>query len=148
MWAMSRILLRSVEIGSHCQSADTASDSGYSLRPEFRAKNNSKALGGAAPRLFRPVYAWANMGHPSREEGLVLCSQHGATQLDFRPERHRLSSLGKWIRERLPDPANLDSSLPVWKITCESLRRARRFDRGCGSESARAPWLMKSLDRS
>jgi hypothetical protein len=33
-------------------------------------------LGGAAPRLFRPMYAGANMGHPSREEGCVLCSHH------------------------------------------------------------------------
>ena len=32
------------------------------------------ALEGAAPRLFRPMYAQANMGHPSREEGLVLGS--------------------------------------------------------------------------
>jgi hypothetical protein len=34
----------------------------------------AKALGGAAPHLFRPMYAGANMGHPSREEGFVLCS--------------------------------------------------------------------------
>jgi hypothetical protein len=29
---------------------------------------------GAAPRLFRPMYAGANMGHPSREMGRVGCS--------------------------------------------------------------------------
>jgi len=34
----------------------------------------SKSVGrGCAPAL-RPMYAWAKMGHPSREEGLVLCS--------------------------------------------------------------------------
>ena len=32
------------------------------------------AFEGAAPRLFRPMYAEANMGHPSRDEGFVLCS--------------------------------------------------------------------------
>ncbi len=32
------------------------------------------ALDGATPRLFRPMYAEANMGHPSREEGFVLRS--------------------------------------------------------------------------
>ena len=44
------------------------------------------ALEGAAPHLFRPMYAprhagagWANMGHPSREEGFALCSKHCAT---------------------------------------------------------------------
>src|SRR5258708_34704582 len=31
-----------------------------------------KAMEGAAARLFRPMYAVANMGHPSREEGFVL----------------------------------------------------------------------------
>ncbi len=28
----------------------------------------------AAPRHLRPMYAQANMGHPSREEGFVLCT--------------------------------------------------------------------------
>jgi hypothetical protein len=28
--------------------------------------------------LFRPMYAGANMGHPSREEGFVLCSNRSA----------------------------------------------------------------------
>jgi hypothetical protein len=36
------------------------------------------ALEGAAPHLFRPMYAGANMGHPSREEGFALCSNHSA----------------------------------------------------------------------
>ena len=72
----------------------------------------AKALGGAAPRLFRPMYAGANMGHPSREKGFVLCSHHRdadglhhvATQLDFRPASRRLSSPDKSIPERLPLP--------------------------------------------
>src|SRR5579859_3843116 len=34
----------------------------------------SESVGRAAPRHPRPMYAWANMGHPSREEGFVLCS--------------------------------------------------------------------------
>jgi hypothetical protein len=37
----------------------------------------AKALKGAPPRLFQPMYAVANMGHPSRNEGFVLCSNHG-----------------------------------------------------------------------
>ena len=36
----------------------------------------AKAFEGAAPRLFQPMYAWANMGHPSREEGFSLRSHH------------------------------------------------------------------------
>jgi hypothetical protein len=36
----------------------------------------AKALEGAAPRLFRPMYAGANMGHPSREQGFVLHHNH------------------------------------------------------------------------
>jgi hypothetical protein len=35
-------------------------------------------LEGAAPRLIRRMYARANMGHASREEGFVLCSNHSA----------------------------------------------------------------------
>jgi hypothetical protein len=33
---------------------------------------NAEALEGAAPQLFRPMCAKANMGHPPREEGLLL----------------------------------------------------------------------------
>jgi hypothetical protein len=39
------------------------------------------ALDGAAPRLFRPMYAGANMGHPSREQNSLLAST------TFRPSR-------------------------------------------------------------
>ena len=39
------------------------------------------ALKGAAPRLFRPMYAGANMGHPSREAGLVVCSRAGVAKV-------------------------------------------------------------------
>jgi hypothetical protein len=35
----------------------------------------AEALEGAAPRLCRPMYATANMGHPSREAGFVVCSR-------------------------------------------------------------------------
>jgi hypothetical protein len=31
-----------------------------------------KAVEGAAPRFLRPMYARANMGHPSREAGIVV----------------------------------------------------------------------------
>jgi hypothetical protein len=34
----------------------------------------AKLLEGAAPHLSRPMYAEANMGHPSRDEGFVLAS--------------------------------------------------------------------------
>jgi hypothetical protein len=40
-----------------------------------------EALEGATPCLFRPMYGVANMGHPSREAGLVVSSQ--ALILDF-----------------------------------------------------------------
>ena len=44
---------------------------GFWLWPwSFRSFNSS--VEGAAPRLFRPMYAGANMGHPSREEGFVF----------------------------------------------------------------------------
>jgi hypothetical protein len=36
--------------------------------------NVTEAMEGAAPRLFRPMYAEANMGHPSREEGFFVGS--------------------------------------------------------------------------
>jgi hypothetical protein len=36
----------------------------------------NKSVEGAAPRLFRPMYAEANMGHPSRGEGSVFCANH------------------------------------------------------------------------
>jgi hypothetical protein len=48
----------------------------------------SGSVGGAAPRLFRPMYARANMGHPSSEAGLVVCSRVG---------RKTASVLGEWL---------------------------------------------------
>jgi hypothetical protein len=33
---------------------------------------------GPSPHLFRPMYAGANMGHPSREQGFVLRSNYRA----------------------------------------------------------------------
>jgi hypothetical protein len=38
------------------------------------------AVEGAAPHLFRPMYAEANMGHPSREGGFVLRSYRSADE--------------------------------------------------------------------
>jgi hypothetical protein len=61
-----------------------------------RFRQLTKALGGAAPRLFRPMYAQANMGHPSREEGFVLCSQ-----LCNADELHQ-SSYPTWFRNAFP----------------------------------------------
>ena len=40
------------------------------------------AVEGAAPHLFRPMYALANMGHPSREQGFVLRSNRSADEND------------------------------------------------------------------
>jgi hypothetical protein len=40
----------------------------------------SRSVRGAAPLPSRPMYAMANMGHPSREAGLVLYSRPGAAQ--------------------------------------------------------------------
>jgi hypothetical protein len=42
------------------------------LAAVFRQRNKSDGRGCA--RLFRPMYAGANMGHPSREEGVVVGS--------------------------------------------------------------------------
>jgi hypothetical protein len=36
------------------------------------------ALDGATPRLFRPMYARANMGHPSRGVGLMVRSKNSS----------------------------------------------------------------------
>jgi hypothetical protein len=41
-------------------------------------------LKGAAPRLFRPMYAGANMGHPSREVGWVACEAKADQGLPLR----------------------------------------------------------------
>jgi hypothetical protein len=41
----------------------------------------TEALERAAPCLFRPMYAFAKIGHPSREEGLVLCSNRSAAEI-------------------------------------------------------------------
>jgi hypothetical protein len=54
---------------------------------------------GASPRLFRPMYAGANMGHPSREEGFVLCSNCGAMNCILVAGLSPLLSL--WGRGRL-----------------------------------------------
>jgi hypothetical protein len=40
---------------------------GLLLWAQFFFARVAEALEGAAPRLFRPMYAGANMGHPSRE---------------------------------------------------------------------------------
>jgi hypothetical protein len=45
----------------------------------------AEALEGAAPRLFRPMYARANMGHPSREAGFVVCSRAGLLTCSSQP---------------------------------------------------------------
>jgi hypothetical protein len=42
--------------------------------------DTAKRWKGLRPRLFRPMYAGANMGHPSREQGFVLCSNHSAAE--------------------------------------------------------------------
>src|SRR5579859_2822130 len=53
----------------------------HSMRKNYRPwlpsfANKQKHLKGAAPRLFRPMYAMANMEHSSREQGFVPCSKH------------------------------------------------------------------------
>jgi len=53
----------------------------------------AEALEGAAPHLFRPMYAGANMGHPSREQGFVLCSNRSATD-EQHPTLKRSSTPG------------------------------------------------------
>jgi hypothetical protein len=44
------------------------------LAPDFATCN--RALDGAAPSRFPAMYVGANMGHRSRKESLVLCSNH------------------------------------------------------------------------
>jgi hypothetical protein len=41
------------------------------------ASPHSKSVWRGCARLFLPMYAGANMGHPSRGEGFVLCSHRG-----------------------------------------------------------------------
>jgi hypothetical protein len=71
----------------------------------------AEALEGAAPRLFRPMYAGANMGHPSRKEGFVLCSNRSAAdELHLGCDHDLISHLRaagsvpatKSIQQRLP----------------------------------------------
>jgi hypothetical protein len=47
----------------------------------------AEALERAAPGLFRPMYAGANMGHPSREEGLVQYSKTRCVQSKLKGSR-------------------------------------------------------------
>ena len=70
----------------------------------------AKALKRAAPNLFPPMYAGANMGHPSREEGFVFCSNHCVVE-------RRIGSSNQSIRKHLPAffPAS-HSSLPGRKL--------------------------------
>jgi hypothetical protein len=63
-----------------------------------------KSVGRAAPHLFRPMYAGANMGHPSREEGFVLSSNHGDAD-----ELHQ-GCYANLISDRLLQPLIVDSS--------------------------------------
>jgi hypothetical protein len=46
----------------------------------------------AAPCFFLPMYAQANMGHPSREEGLVLAPNASArAEFSSKPKPNRLA---------------------------------------------------------
>jgi hypothetical protein len=91
------------------------------------AKTFEGAAPWAAPRLFQPMYAGANMGHPSREEGLVLRSDRSAAdglhlpqqhtdnrsrhQVRHSPRKHSPQSQPRQIvapiRRQRADPANL-----------------------------------------
>src|ERR1700688_5061638 len=56
------------------------------LAAVFSLRN--KSVGGGCARLFRPMYAEANMGHPSRDAGLVLCSNfHAPTDQREQPQK-------------------------------------------------------------
>jgi hypothetical protein len=48
----------------------------------------AEALEGAAPHLFRPMYATANMGHPSREAGLAHCEQKNSSDSALRHQKY------------------------------------------------------------
>ena len=52
---------------------DSLDEQGLSITPTASA-HRAEALEGAVPQRFRPMYARANMGHPSREAGLVKAS--------------------------------------------------------------------------
>jgi hypothetical protein len=59
----------------------------------------AEALEGAAPHLFRPMYAprqagagTANMGHPSREAGLAHCEQKNSSDSALRYQRYSVLS--------------------------------------------------------
>ena len=64
--------------GRVCHSRLSTFGTGYSVQ-------RAKAMVGAAPHRFRPMYAWANMGHPSHFLGLLLRHRlHGDSM--YRPQ--------------------------------------------------------------
>jgi hypothetical protein len=76
----------------------------------FYPRSNSVGRGYA--RLFRPMYAGANMGHPSREEGFVLCSSRSADEPQLcrsTTESTDFSILLHFFEESQPETALHDS---------------------------------------
>jgi hypothetical protein len=66
------------------------------------------ALEGAAPRLLRPMYARANMGHPSREEGFVVAFNRNPA------DGLASVSLSLLFAIRLRDCSRSSRSRPLW----------------------------------
>jgi hypothetical protein len=65
---------------------------------------NKLAVMRAAPHLLRPMYAGANMGHPSREKGFVLCSNRSITDelsLGCSTTRSRLSRISTYSSRKV-----------------------------------------------
>jgi hypothetical protein len=59
----------------------------------------AKAFEGAGPHLFRPMYAGANMGHPSREEGSVFCGKTATPMNSTRLANPTRARIRRLVRE-------------------------------------------------
>ena len=123
----------------------------------------AKALGGAAPHLLRPMYAWANMGHPSREEGFVLCSHDGdADELHHGCYPNLISDpqaagsvllIGRYQSVSPSLPKSDDLQTPLSKryikgmiVTCLAVAGKKgKVEKGRTLPSSRHPWMRSDL---
>jgi|SRR5580704_15267398 hypothetical protein len=60
-----------------------------------------KSFDGASPRLFWPTYAWANVGHPSREPG-YRSPQKGNCTIEIPELRFVVSHISRKTRSLCP----------------------------------------------
>jgi hypothetical protein len=98
-----------------------------------------KAFEGAAPRLFQPMYAWANMGHPSREEGFSLRSQHcDADQLHEGCHTN-------WFRKAPVCSCSSSNKINPTEPNNPLVWTALKFGRSCGTKFVNPGSRIRSL---